>query len=287
MSSEDFLLKWNDHHKLFFAGAEDIRCSEEFTDVVLSAGEKIFRAHKLVLSICSPYFQGLFRKLGPEKHVIFLKDIRAAHLELLLQYMYKGEIKVQEDELVTVLNVAQSLEVRGLTENTESQKKERSASPRRVSPPPAPAAKRQRTQQVELSEEYSRQSVPVVKQETAHQAVIDVEQEQSYHGGGEMYHEDSGSMVPAEEGYEPYEEYGGEEYYGEPGADTRVGSFGENEIVCNYCNREFQSHSHLRQHLPVHTKEKKFECEMCGQKFTQSSSLNKHVKFQTCQRKMI
>ena len=62
--------------------------------------------------------------MGPDKHVIFLKDIRAAHLELLLQYMYQGEIKVQEAELVTVLNVAQSLEIKGLTDNSESKQQQ-------------------------------------------------------------------------------------------------------------------------------------------------------------------
>ena len=44
----------------------------------------------------------------------------------------------------------------------------------------------------------------------------------SYHGGGEIYHEE-GSMVATEEGYGEYEEYGGEEYYGEASADSRVG----------------------------------------------------------------
>ena len=122
------MLKWNDHHNLFFAGAEKLYQGEEFTDVVLSAGSQTFKAHKLVLSICSPYFQNLFRKLGPEKHVIFLKDISAKHLELLLQYMYVGEIKVKEDELVTVLNVAQSLEIRGLTDNSESKQTSSSSS---------------------------------------------------------------------------------------------------------------------------------------------------------------
>ena len=95
MSREDFLLKWNDHHDLFFAGAELLCQNEEFTDVMLAAGTKFYPAHKLVLSICSPYFQNLFRRLGQEKHVIFLKDVSSKHLELLLQYMYKGEIKVQ------------------------------------------------------------------------------------------------------------------------------------------------------------------------------------------------
>ena len=126
--AEDFLLKWNDHHNLFFAGAEQLYQGEEFTDVVLSAGSQTFKAHKLVLSICSPYFQNLFRQLGPEKHVIFLKDISTKHLELLLQYMYMGEIRVKEEELVTVLSVAQSLQIRGLTDNSESKQTSSSSS---------------------------------------------------------------------------------------------------------------------------------------------------------------
>lgn len=171
MSNEDFLLKWNDHHKLFFAGAEDLHSNEEFTDVTLSAGDKIMRAHKFVLSICSPYFHSLFKKLGPGQHVIFLKDVNPKHLELLLQYMYKGEIKVQEDELVTVLNVAQSLEVKGLTENSDSNKENTDS--RRVSPPPpAKRVKVSRSQVTEVPSPYSSQPV---KQETK-PTVIDIDQ---------------------------------------------------------------------------------------------------------------
>merc|ERR1712183_67613 len=135
MSGEDFLLKWNDHHSLFFAGAEELCESEEYTDVTLAAGSKFFPAHKLVLSICSPYFQKLFRRLGAEKPVIFLKDVDPKHLELLLQYMYKGEIKVEENELVTVLNTAQGLEIRGLTDSTDTGSA-KSSEPSKPSPAP-------------------------------------------------------------------------------------------------------------------------------------------------------
>ena len=61
MAAEDFLLKWNDHHSLFFAGLEALYQEGEHSDVVISAGARVFRAHKLVLSLCSPYFQNLFR----------------------------------------------------------------------------------------------------------------------------------------------------------------------------------------------------------------------------------
>ena len=57
MDSEDFLLKWNDHHTLFFRGAEELLEKDEYTDVILAAGSKFYSAHKLVLSICSPFFQ--------------------------------------------------------------------------------------------------------------------------------------------------------------------------------------------------------------------------------------
>merc|ERR1712117_676874 len=79
--SEDFMLKWNDHHSLFFVGAEELCESEEYTDVTLAAGSKFFSAHKLVLSICSPYFRQLFKHLGKDKPVIFLKDVN--HNQLL------------------------------------------------------------------------------------------------------------------------------------------------------------------------------------------------------------
>ena len=135
--AEDFLLNWNDHHTLFFQGAERLCQSEEFTDVTLAADSKFFKAHRLVLSICSPFFEALFRRLGPDKPVIFLKDISAKHLELLMQYMYKGEIRVKEDELVTVLNAAQSLEIRGLTDNSEPKKTDKLNNLRQISSKPS------------------------------------------------------------------------------------------------------------------------------------------------------
>ena len=46
---------------------------------------------------------------------MFLKDVSAAHLELLLQYVYRGRIAVKHSELAEVLRTASSLRIRGLT----------------------------------------------------------------------------------------------------------------------------------------------------------------------------
>lgn len=64
---EQFSLKWNDYQSNLSTGFQHLLEEEIMLDVSLSAGGKLIQAHKLILSICSPYFKGLFQvgvKLG-------------------------------------------------------------------------------------------------------------------------------------------------------------------------------------------------------------------------------
>jgi hypothetical protein len=74
------------------------------SDVILSCGPVNFSAHKLVLSICSNYFSGLFSrkdsKLQSGNAIVYLKDVDPRHMELLLSFIYRGEINIEESELV-------------------------------------------------------------------------------------------------------------------------------------------------------------------------------------------
>merc|ERR1712111_159728 len=129
---EDFRLKWNDHHSVFFSTAESLCHGDHLTDVTLSAGDKEFSAHKLVLSICSNYFSQLFaprpesqklhrKRPADSAAIVYLKDVDGRHMELLLNYMYRGEINVEESELMGLLATAKGLQIKGLTENDDSE----------------------------------------------------------------------------------------------------------------------------------------------------------------------
>lgn len=64
--------------------------------------------------------QDLFSKTlsgSPSNTVIYLKDVEASHLQLLLAYMYRGEVNVEEHQLAEFLKTASGLQVRGLTES--------------------------------------------------------------------------------------------------------------------------------------------------------------------------
>ena len=54
--------------------------------------------------------------------------------------------------------------------------------------------------------------------------------------------------------------------------------------TCMICEKEFNSKSHLKQHLLIHNGEKSFQCEYCEKKFTRKWSLNTHVKIHTGER---
>lgn len=70
----------------------------------------------MVLSACSPYFQALFIN-HPEKHpIVILKDITYADMKSLLDFMYRGEVSVDQERLTAFLRVAESLRIKGLTE---------------------------------------------------------------------------------------------------------------------------------------------------------------------------
>jgi len=299
-------LKWNDHHKLFFVGAEELCEDEEYTDVTLAAGDKFFPAHKLVLSICSPYFRQLFKHLGKDKPVIFLKDVDHNHLHLLLQYMYQGEIKVQESELVHVLSTAQALEIKGLCEKGSPIQHLNSVNPTNIDSKIKPAKKTSdnkhgiadhiethdittNTMDTSFSEaEAGPEEVPVKKEIQTDSGDLDQSKtddidaaynHEPFAGLGVHMAFDDTTVVT---------DYGESDPYGEAMTEINVGwttsrkSSHPGNVVCNYCGKEYRHLSALKTHLPVHTKEKRFECKGCGRRFTQISSLNKHIKTKNC-----
>jgi hypothetical protein len=47
-----------------------------------------------------------------DKHpIVFMKDVNPRHLEMLLQYMYNGEINVLHEDLEPLIETARSLQV--------------------------------------------------------------------------------------------------------------------------------------------------------------------------------
>ncbi|KAH1012912.1 modifier of mdg4 isoform X3 [Dendroctonus ponderosae] len=119
-TGEQFSLCWNNFHANLSTGFHSLLKDEDLVDVTLAAEGKFVKAHKTVLSVCSPFFKELFR-VNPCKHpIVILPDVNFGALRSLLHFMYQGEVSVSQEEIPTFMKVAEILKVKGLTDNSDA-----------------------------------------------------------------------------------------------------------------------------------------------------------------------
>lgn len=120
--SQQFCLKWNNHTTNMLQVFENLLTTEALVDVTLACDGLSLKAHKMVLSACSPFFQSLFLE-NPCKHpIVIMKDMRYCDLKAIIDFMYRGEVNVSHDQLSALLKTAETLKVKGLAEVTGENK---------------------------------------------------------------------------------------------------------------------------------------------------------------------
>lgn len=58
---QHFCLRWNNYQNSITTAFENLRDDEDFIDVTLACDGKTLKAHRVVLSACSPYFRELLK----------------------------------------------------------------------------------------------------------------------------------------------------------------------------------------------------------------------------------
>ncbi len=176
---EKFRLTWNDFGSNVAALFSDLRArgqgyededEDDFHDVVLAARDGEVRAHRFILGASSPLFRRIFRSVrrrgggggggGAAAPVVYLKGVSAAHLHYILDFMYYGEVNLEQDELQGFLAVAEELQVKGLAEGQqgaegggakEDAKSSPSVAKRSATSSPSTAPKRQKESNSDLN----------------------------------------------------------------------------------------------------------------------------------------
>ena len=155
MSSEKFCLKWNDFERNISLSFREIREENDFFDVTLACDDKQIRAHKLILSACSPFFKDVLRK-NPHQHpLLYLRGIKFRDIQSILQFMYHGEVNVAQEDLNSFLSISEELKVKGLTqgENVKSDQGSKT-----MEPPPREQANIKRGARTAMSDRIQFQS---------------------------------------------------------------------------------------------------------------------------------
>ncbi|CAK1553677.1 unnamed protein product [Leptosia nina] len=117
--ADQFCLRWNNFQTNIVSALDSLKCSEDLVDVTLTCEGRNIKAHKVILSACSPYFRNVFKENPCQHPVIILKDVLADDILSLLSYMYQGEVFIEESKLSSFLHTAALLQIKGLTGVTQ------------------------------------------------------------------------------------------------------------------------------------------------------------------------
>lgn len=130
---ENYSLRWNNHPSHILESFDALLQQNSLVDVTLVCADRSLRAHKVVLSACSPFFEKVFNDTPCKHPTIVLKDYQRWVIQAIIDFMYRGEISVPQERLSQLIQAGESLQIRGLIgaipEAIESEKRERSVSP--------------------------------------------------------------------------------------------------------------------------------------------------------------
>lgn len=113
---QQFCLRWNNYQSNLTNVFDQLLHNESFVDVTLACDGNSIKAHKMVLSACSPYFQGLFLDNPCQHPIVIMRDVKWPELTAIVEFMYKGEINVRQEQIAPLLRVAEMLKIRGLAD---------------------------------------------------------------------------------------------------------------------------------------------------------------------------
>ena len=110
-------LKWKSFNEHLVGVFRDLGEEGHFTDVTLVSDDQVqTRAHKIVLSACSPVLKNLLVN-NPHSHpLLYLRGIKQSELLAILKFMYIGETQINEDRINDFVSLAKDLEIEEICE---------------------------------------------------------------------------------------------------------------------------------------------------------------------------
>lgn len=303
LTAQQFCLRWNQHHGSLVSVFEELRSREAFVDVTLVCeGGASLKAHKLVLSACSPFFEALFADNPCAHPVIIMSHTREADLRTLLEFMYRGEVNVAQEQLPALLRAAELFQVRGLAEVAGAEEgPEDQAAPQ---PPPlpsglrshqGPARKKQRTPpppprhegppSLQVPERVDSPE-PAVKAAVRTAAAKPPASRRTF---DHSYSDDKTNWVPVP-ALQQQQQQQRLEYQQQPlpvqplppaapPDSAASGDDGSAPPVCSVCARVFSTKGNLKRHMLMHRPYRhRHQCTLCLKTFSWPGDLRTHMR---------
>jgi len=293
MGTENFCLKWNDFESNMVTSFKNLRSDSDFFDVTLGCHDsrgRVLKAHKVILSACSPFFRNILKMSTGYPHpnpFVYLRGVSYNDLKCLLDFMYHGDVKIAQEDLNSFLAIAEELQIKGLTNKSSENKENREEG--------------EVTKKKAICSETSDNDEPPMKKEK-----WDGNTGEFISDNGNQNQDDFGYTNNGPDSQEQQENEamldqvisGGEKVIGDNTTVIKLpapeGPLDEEKLVyrsieflldgnakCKMCGKTFTSGPNVRRHIrTIHLNDGQinFHCFLCNKGFTMQRYLKNHLK---------
>ena len=118
--SEKLCLQWNDFQENLKCAFGNLRENNDFADVTLACEDgQLVEAHRVILAASSPFFQRLLVRNRHAHPIIHMRGVKSDDLSAIVDFLYRGEANVHQENLDSFLAIADELQLNGLIEKTD------------------------------------------------------------------------------------------------------------------------------------------------------------------------
>ena len=250
MHNEQFFVKWNDFQSNVAKAFPLLQHESDFYGVTLvSDDNRKISAHKVVLATCSQYFKRILKGSQHPNPMLCLDGIKFTDVNNILDYIYNGEVKIEEEGLNRFLEIAQRFQLDGIGIGDETVANNYSVDELTPKSQFSPVIEKFENEIMDDTKSFN----PWFRGQRRNK-VIDLNP--------------TGSNRLEETIDELYTKVRSEQYNGV-------------WYTCNVCEKGFKKKCHIREHVVSHIKGLSFTCNECNKKFTTSHLLRDH-RTKTC-----
>ena len=245
MSSEKFSLKWNDFARNVSNSFSRLRQETRLYDVTLVSNDhQQVSAHKLVLSACSEVFSTIFNSNNGSNMMLYLDSVDVKELNFMLDYIYQGEVEVQQEYLDRFIEVATKFKLSGILTTQDEEREE--GKYYHVEKEETPV-----TLHETIENEYMHLKIDTKKNLPQYQ------EESSFRPIDQIYVENVAEI------------------------DQKFAELIEKDNDglhrCTVCEKKVKDKRDMKRHLETHLSGLSYDCSQCGKNFRSSSSLRRHT----------